>query len=255
MSGYFDEQAGATAAGFSHGHIQGTQEGLRRGRTEGLDAGRQDGYNIGHAEGHRTGYDTGWNDAIARANLEIVKQMEFTRQHVGDKEVLTKQLDDQSRIIDGFTGRLGILEKESVGLQTKNQNLQEVVTAFKMANERLVAEINLLEERYEKRTQGYGDQVRKYNKNMVFMNSVRLVLEDLTIGDGAQAKLVQELFVKRYTEEVKVGIKEGAIRVPLEVDEDFVKSLPNTQKFLKKMLRAGPQHVRMDALGDKPQIM
>lgn len=248
MSGYFDEQAGASAAGFSHGHIQGTQEGLRQGRAQGFDEGQQDGYSVGHAEGHRVGYDTGWNDCLAAANVQMLKQMEFTRQHVADKEQLNKQLDDQRRTIADLTERLDAMEKQGASFQTRDQNFADVVTALRTANDRLIDEISQWEERFKARTQEYADQVRKYNRNMVFMNAVRAVLEDLTGKQTDQSKLVGELFVKRYTEEVHEALKDGAIHQSLESDEAFGKSLPKTQRFIVRLLSMARSHDQLNTV-------
>ena len=252
MSGYFDEQAGASAAGFSHGHIQGTHEGLRQGRAQGFDAGQQDGYSVGHAEGHRVGYDTGWNDCLAAANVQMLKQMEFTRQHIADKEQLNKQLDDHRRTIGNLTERLDTMEKDCASLKTRDQNFCDVVTALRTAHDRLIGEISQWEKKFKTRTEEYADQVRKYNRSMVFMNAVRAVLEDLTGKPGGQARLVRELFVKRYTEEVDVALKDGAIHQTLEQDEAFGRSLPKTQKFIVRLLSAAPSDDRHNTAINSP---
>lgn len=232
IPGYFDPTATAEAHGFNMGHLQGKQEGTK----DGYNAGHSDGYNEGYTEGHQTGYQEGWNAAIARANEEILKQMEFTRQHVADKETMAKQLQEQRGLIDQLTARLDEMERENANLVKSNKGLRDVVTALKEANERLQSEVAQLDEKYKTRSQEYSDQVWQYNRSMVFMNAVRSTLEELTIGNGSQAKQVREMFAQKYGESVSNALAKGAIKVSPEKDESFAKTLPKTQKFILDML-------------------
>ena len=218
------------------GREEGRQVGFREGQQAGYDAGVAEGYNGGFAEGHQAGYQEGWNAAIARANEEILKQMEFTRQHVTDKETMARQLQEQRELIDQLTNRLDQMEKDNGNLKKSNEGLRQVVTALKEANERLQAEVSQLDYRYKARSQEYSDQVWQYNRSMVFMNAVRSTLEELTIGNGSQAKQVREMFASKYGESVSSALAQGAIKVPPDKDESFAKTLPKTQKFILDML-------------------
>jgi len=225
---YFDPTATAEAHGFNMGHLQGKQQGEK----DGYNAGHSDGYNEGFTEGHQAG----WNAAIARANNEMLKQMEFTRQHVTDKETMAQQLQEQRELIDQLTARLDEMEHQNANLVKSNQGLRDVVTALKEANERLQSEVAQLDEKYKTRSQEYSDQVWQYNRSMVFMNAVRSTLEELTIGNGSQAKQVREMFAKKYGESVSNALAKGAIKMAPDKDHSFARTLPKTQKFILDML-------------------
>lgn len=246
MSGYFDPYAEAQMNGFAHGRIDGEQEGrtdgMREGRAKGYKAGEQDGYDIGFIDGQAAGYDAGWNDAIARANQEIRKQMEFTQKHVADKEKLAQQLEEQRKLIDLLTEKVDAMEKENAALKQSNQGLRDVITALKAANEQLQTEVAQLDEKVKQRTQEYNDHLWQYNRCAVFMNSVRSVLEDLTTEDGPHADHVRGLFAKRYGEHIESALKKGTIRAPLDQDEALGKAMPKTQKFIQDMLSAVARH-------------
>ena len=233
---YFDPKVLAHQDGLNEGERIGKQVGFQQGQQAGYNAGHTDGYNEGFSEGHQTGYQEGWNAAIARANEEILKQMEFTRQHVTDKETMAQQLQEQRSLIDQLTARLDEMERENGNLKKSNEGLRQVVTALKEANERLQAEVGQLDDKYKARSQEYSDQVWQYNRSMVFMNAVRSTLEELTIGNGAQAKQVREMFAQKYGESVSNALSKGAIKVAPDKDESFAKTLPKTQKFILDML-------------------
>ena len=233
---YFDPKVLAHMDGRNEGERIGQQAGFQKGQQAGYNAGHTDGYNEGFTEGHQTGYQEGWNAAIARANEEILKQMEFTRQHVADKETMAKQLQEQRELIDQLTARLDEMERENANLVKSNKGLRDVVTALKEANERLQNEVAQLDEKYKTRSQEYSDQVWQYNRSMVFMNAVRSTLEELTIGNGSQAKQVREMFAQKYGESVSNALAKGAIKVAPDKDESFAKTLPKTQKFILDML-------------------
>ncbi|MGZ5198776.1 MAG: hypothetical protein ACXWC4_03315 [Telluria sp.] len=236
MSGYFDEQAGANVAGFQRGHIQGTQEGLRQGRAYGFEEGRQEGYSEGFSDGRQEGYDNGWNDAIHRANIEMTKQMEFTRRHVADKVALNQELAEQARLIDELNAQLRARDAECEDLKARDDRSRDIVAAFKCANEQLVTEIGQWEASCRVRTADYAEQVRKYNRNLVFMNAARSVLADLTGRPSQQAGVVRTLFMKSYADEVDAAMKAGVISQPLEKDDGFKKSLPKTQQLIVRLL-------------------
>lgn len=227
-----------------------------QGRTEGWGLGHQAGYNNGHKDGYTEGYtaghEEGWDSAIAAANKEMLKQMEFTRQHIADKETMARQLQEQRMLIDQLTERLDTMERENVNLKKSNEGLREVVTALREANDRLQNEVAQLDDKLRKRTTEYTERVWQYNRNMVFMNAVRSTLEELTAGNGSQAKQVRESFAKKYGEQVSDALQRGTIRVAPEQDESLAKTLPKTRKFIVDMLTSvasnAPVHIREQML-------
>jgi hypothetical protein len=210
------------------------------GRGEGESIGRQIGYNAGHKDGYNEGFNeghkVGWDAAIARANEEILKQMEFTRQHVTDKETMAQQLREQQTLIEQLTARLDEMERENGNLINANKSLRQVVTALKEANERLQAEVGKLDEKYKARSQEYLDEVWQHNRSMVFMNAVRCTLEELTSGSGSQARQVRAMFAQKYGDSVSNALNQGSIKIAPDKDETFAKTLPKTQKFILDML-------------------
>jgi uncharacterized coiled-coil protein SlyX len=206
------------------------------GRNDGYDEGRNDGFTKGRNRGYDEGHADGWDKAIAAGNVQMLKQMEHTRQHVADKEAMAKQLQEQHKLIGLMAARVDELERENADLKKSNTGLRDVVTALKGANERLQTEVSQLDEKFKARTKEYTDQIWQYNRNMVFMNAVRSTLEELTEGDGPQAKQVREVFAQKYGEHVSNALTRGTIRVSPHTDETLAKTLPKTQRFILDML-------------------
>jgi chromosome segregation ATPase len=253
MTDYFDPNASARTAGFQHGQNEGKMQGLREGHNAGFSEGQQDGYNIGYVEGH----DIGWNAAIERANAEMVKQMEFTRQHIADKEVLAQRLEEQQRLIELLTTKLDQIEQENASLKGTNTELRQVVDALRDANERLRTEVSQLDAKLKARTKEYSEHLWQYNRCAVFMNSVRCVMEDMTAEGGAQAEHVRTLFSKRYAENIEGALNKGLLRTPLDRDETLAKTMPKVAKFMADMLRKvelnGPQHIAKNIASQQPE--
>lgn len=224
MSQYFgipDYPTFGPNLGRGEGYDQGVRDGQSKARQEGRDDGWEDG--------RKTGWDQGWDEAVIQANKEI-------RQHIADKEAMAQQLQEQHKLIGLMSTRLNELERDNANLKKANQPLRDVVTALKEANERLQTEVAQIDEKYKARSKEYADQVYRYNRNMVFMNAVRATLEDLTEGNGAQAKQVRQIFSQKYSVEVSNALQRKEIRVAPEMDESFAYSLPRTRKFIVSML-------------------
>lgn len=221
IPGYFDEKLIAEQHGFQMGQMQGYEDGRRAGYNAGYTA----GYEAGHSNGHDEGYASGWDAGIARGNEEILKQMEFTRQHSADKEVLARQLQDRFGLIDSLTARVAQLERENTTLQQSNENLR--------------AEAAQLSDKYKARSKEFSDHVWQYNRTVVILNAARATLEALTSIGAEQAKQVRALFTQKYDESVSNGLTKGAIKIAPEKDECFVTAMPKTQKFILDMQAKG----------------
>jgi hypothetical protein len=223
-AGYFDPSAEAHSLGERLGRIRGKQAGVREGHT------------LGYQEGHAAGRQEGWEAGIARGNQEILQQLEFTRQHIAEKALLTQQLEEQRALIDQLQARLEHAERENVALRTSDANLREVVTDLRETNQRLRTEVSQLDSKHTALSQDHAEQIWQYNHNMVVMNSVRSVIEDLTRGGGPQATQVSELFARHYGEHVSNALNRGTIRIAPDKDAAFAKSLPKTHTFITRML-------------------
>ena len=175
--------------------------GINLGRIYGRQQGREEGVEEGYQRGHQDGYGRGWDAGIAAGNVQILKQMEFTRQHIADKELLQRELAQQRDLIA-----------------------------------QLEAKVTSLDTKFREKSEQYVDQLWQHNRSIVFMNSVRKVLEDLTNQDTPIATRVRRLFAERYAEEVSEALGKGGIKTPPEKDEKFAKSLPQTRQFILDML-------------------
>lgn len=237
---YFDPNALAQANGVEHGRLLGERAGFQKGEEQGYDAGHDDGYSAGHVDGH----NKGWDECVKLANAEMDKQIAFTKQHIADKKALAKQLLEQSHLIEQLTAKLDEMERANTQLKDSNNGLRDVVVSLKQANENLQKEVALLDEKVREKTQAYNDQLWQYNRSLVFMNSVRTVLEDLTAESGPQADHIRSIFAKRYSEHIHAALRKGTIRVPLDQDDVLTSSLPKTHKFISNMLNSVHEKVQ-----------
>jgi hypothetical protein len=223
-AGYFDPSAEAHSLGERLGRLRGKQAGVREGHT------------LGYQEGHAAGHQEGWDAGIACGNQEMLQQLEFTRQHIAEKALLSQQLEEQRALIEQLQARLEHAERENVALRTSHTSFREVVTDLQETNQRLRTEVSQLDGKHTQLAQDYTEQLWQYNHNMVVMNSVRSVIEDLARGGGPQATQVSELFARHYGEHVSKALNRGSIRIPPDKDAAFAKSLPNTHTFITRML-------------------
>lgn len=175
--------------------------GINLGRIYGRQQGREEGVEEGYQRGHQDGYGRGWDAGIAAGNVQILKQMEFTRQHIAEKELLQRELAQQRDLIA-----------------------------------QLEAKVTSLDTKFREKSEQHVEQLWQHNRSIVFMNSVRKVLEDLTNEDTPIATRVRRLFAERYAEQVSEALGKGGIEMPPEKDEKFAKSLPQTRQFILDML-------------------
>lgn len=209
----------------------------------GRHQGRQQGIEEGYQQGHQDGYNSGWEAGVAAGNVQIHKQMEFTRQHITEKERIKAELVRQRELIEQLEAKVAELERENASLRgekTKlretDASLRELIDALKGANQRLQEQVTELDAKIQERTRQYTDQLWQYNRTLIFMNSVRGVLEELTSDSSPNADHVRQLFAEKYAHQVSKGLKDGAIKAAPEVDDEFAKSLPKTRKFIVDML-------------------
>jgi hypothetical protein len=194
---YFDPHAEAQMNGFAHGNMVGESHGRKIGFREG----QQNGYDIGYADGKTDGYNDGWNAAVVVADREILKQIEFTAYHSGERQ----------------------------RLETDVRALRELIVQFHM-------KCSELEAQAKNHVSQHHEAVWQVNRCAVFMNSTRAVLEDLIGADSTQIDHVRQLFAKRYLEQVAAALKKGTILTPLDTDEKLTTTMPRTQKFIRYML-------------------
>jgi flagellar biosynthesis/type III secretory pathway protein FliH len=175
--------------------------GINLGRIYGRQQGREEGVEEGYQRGHQDGYGRGWDAGIAAGNVQILKQMEFTRQHIADKELLQRELAQQRDLIA-----------------------------------QLEAKVTSLDTKFREKSEQYVDQLWQHNRSIVFMNSVRKVLEDLTNEDTPIATRVRRLFAERYAEQVSEALGKGGIKTPPRRMRSSPNRSPQTQQFILDML-------------------
>ncbi len=122
MPDYFNRNAHAEATANSLGFQDGHAQGYARGRLQ--------GHKEGYAAGHEDGRVEGWNAAIEECNKNLLQQMEFTRQHIGDKEVLAQHVRDQDALLAKQQECLEQMERENLVIRKANADLRDVVAAL-----------------------------------------------------------------------------------------------------------------------------
>lgn len=202
----------------------------------GRHQGHQQGIEEGYRQGHQEGYNAGWAAGVAAGNVQILKQMEYTRQHIAEKERIKAELVQQRELIDRLEAKVAELERENAKLRKSDSDLRELIKALKGANQRLQEQVADLDVKYQEKSRRLTEQLWQYNRSLVFMNSVRGVLEELTSDRSPNADHVRQLFTEKYAHQVSQGLKEGAIKAAPEVDDEFAKALPKTRKFIVDML-------------------
>ena len=222
MPSYFDPNADGEAVAL--------QRGIRRGEARGFEAGQDAGYAAGE--------EAGWNAAVEECNRSLLQQLEYTRQHVADKELLAQRLREQGELIARLQERLERMELENSGLRQANADLREVVTSLKIANEQMQTEVEEMDKKLRLQTEAYNATVWDYNRTHVFATTVRSVLERLTATPTQEARNIQRMFTDEYTRRVSAAVAEKLIKGPLEADAAFAKSMPRTQRFIAEMLRS-----------------
>lgn len=232
MSSYFDPNALAQANGYNHGRINGERDGFRNGHSQGYD----EGYEAGQRDGHARGAEAGWNDAVQVANVEMDKQIVYTKRHIADKKVLTQQLNDQAALIDSLKARLVEVESENVRLNTSAFDMWNAANALHVSNTELLDTITSLHAEVAEKKNLYHNQLWHHNRIVILMNSMRAVLEDLIARDGGEARHVRALFVRHYAECLSTELRKGTISMPPDQDQAFASMLPESHKFLLRML-------------------
>lgn len=211
----------------------------------GRNQGRQQGLDEGYQQGLQDGRLAGWNEATIKANAQMREQLAYTRQHVEEKERIRQELRQQRILRNDLEAKVARLEQENAQLRNENVQLRSpdsglrgVVKALKEANLRLQEKAAELDAKYHDKARQLNDQLWQYNRSLVFMNSVRRVLEELTCEDNQQAHHIRALFVEKYAQQVTKAITTGCIKAPPHEDDEFAQLLPQTQQFIANMLLA-----------------
>jgi hypothetical protein len=209
-------------------HI-GRQHGLRKGREEGYQQGLEDGYQ----QGRQDGYDAGWNEATAAGNQQILKQMEYTREHVAGRETLQAQVVEQIDLNARLHARVKQLEQENAEMMSA---AKQVVAEDKALIQQLQQQLAISEAKARERAEQYANQLWQYNRCLTVLNAARGVLDELTEDASPHAAHVRQLFAEKYAQQVSKALKSGGIKLPPDADEEFARALPKTLAFIVRML-------------------
>jgi chromosome segregation ATPase len=226
--------------------------GRNMGHMAGRRQGQEEGYQQGYDEGRERGYRAGVNEQAAHT----LTQIEYTRQHIAEKEQLKVELAKQQEVIEQLEAKITALARENRQLLDLNARwretdaalreivekyrktdaaMREMIASLKEGNQRLHEQVAELDTKYQQQNTEHVALLRQYNRTMVFMNAVCNVLDRLTDETSPHADHVRHLFAEEYAEQVIEGIEEGAIKRAPDQDEEFMKTMPKTWEFIMKM--------------------
>lgn len=82
---------------------QGWQDGRNQGWVQGCDEGRlqghHSGYRVGYNDGQQDGYRQGWDEGVNACNVEMRKQLEYTRGYVAEIEALKLEIQRLNALV------------------------------------------------------------------------------------------------------------------------------------------------------------
>jgi hypothetical protein len=224
--------------------------------------GRQQEINDAYQQGYQEGYFAGHRDGVNEEKVLTLKQAEYVQQLTVEKERFAQELAKQRLLIDLLENKIRDLEEKNAELQLletkvrdleeknaelqcndstelriENSKLLDLIDALKGTNHCLLEEMTELKNKSQKQTQEYADRVRQSNNSMIFMNTARAVLEELTNGRSPNASTVRQSFAEKYASQVRGALKNGAIKQAPDADIEFAKALPKTRDFIVVMLK------------------
>lgn len=182
-------------------------EGMRLGHVEGYQAGQDAGYNHGFAAGHQSG----WDAAVAACNVEMTKQLAYTRQHVDRIASLTAQINQLADLLKKSLACVQDAETEQARLKRMLIEKDQHVSALGAEN------------------------VWRYNKIMVCFIALREAADELLSSNKPERNSMHASMLAHYETQVHKALERGAIRIPMDQDESFAKALPKTHQFLIKL--------------------
>lgn len=206
---------------------------LHIGRQQGREQGFQEGYQQGVQEGHQQGYESGWNAGVKAGNKQILRQMEYTREHVAGRETLQAQVVEQIDLNARLHARVKQLEQENAAMMSA---AKQVVAEDKALIQQLQQQLAISEAKARERAEQYANQLWQYNRCLIVLNAARGVLDELTEDASPHAAHVRQLFAEKYAQQVSKALGSGGIKLPPDADEDFARTLPKTLAFIVRML-------------------
>lgn len=256
------------------GHLAGYAETMARVNAE-LDAeanarrmnieGYNEGLDVGQAAGYQNGYTagrlSGWNQAVDLGNADMREQKSITRQVEAQRDALQAEVDRQQQLIAQLEARLDAeraaatktiaqwktysegLKAQRDQAQQKLDALQGVVTQLRATTSRIEAQLCAMTESRDNIASDHAQQLWLHQRGLVFIDTVRNVLETLTGDDCPYAEEVRDMFSSAWQEEVQRAIETGHMKESPIHDPSFVLAYPQTGQLIVEMLqRAGQQY-------------
>ena len=215
--------------GFQEGHARGFNDGIQSGYNEG----HQNGYSEGHQNGYSEGHRDGWDKAIVAGNAEILKADYYIKEHIREKTALQDQVDK---------------------LNQELRNLYEVFQSLEKHAEQLQIEVVETKRDLGERTGELNRNLWQYNRSVVFMHSVRGVLENLIEMQPNDAGKIMQMFAARYQVEVDKAIVARKIKMAPHLDINFEKALSKTTNFITEILGAANTGLVIKQDGDTTTV-
>ena len=226
------------------------------------------GQQAGYQEGYTDGRLSGWNQAVDLSNADMREQKSMTIQIAAQRDALQAEVNRQRQLIAALEARVDAERTAanktiaqwkvySEGLKTQRDDargkldaLQGVVTQLRESTTRIEGELKAMTtERdqvsadHESLAAKHAQQLWLHQRGLVFIDTVRGVLETLTGDDCPYAEEVREMFSSAWQEEVQRALDAGHIQASPIHDPSFVLAYPQTGQLIVEMLqRAGQQY-------------
>ena len=252
------------------GHLAGYNEAMARVAAEvnaerqaafGYQSGIAAGHEAGYQEGHNAGRLSGWNQAVRLGNEELEGQKDITRQVATQRDALQAEVNRQRQLIAQLEARLDAeraaatktiaqWKTYSEGLKTQRDQVQQkfdalqgVLTQLRATTSRIETQLSVMTEDRNKAASDHAQQLWLHQRGLVFIDTVRNVLETLTGDECPYAEEVRDMFSSAWQEEVQRAIEAGHMKESPIHDPSFVLAYPQTGQLIVEMLqRAGQQY-------------
>jgi hypothetical protein len=222
--------------------LKGRQEGVAVGYDNGREDGYQDGYSAGHADGHAQG----WQEGIDRGNVEISKQMAYTRAHIADKESLQREVEELKRTVAQLHAQIAQMKQPQAG-QVAQSPLPAIADELRAHNEQLRAQVQAISEKFEAKNAEFIESTWQLNRATAMANAMRNTLTVLMADKQSERTHdIERTFCEEYKKEVARGIEKGSLQLPLDEDAVFARTMPATHRFLTSILESVGERIELE---------
>lgn len=187
-------------SGLDGGYSENLRDGANyaRGRLNGIVEGVARGKAAGFQEGYEEGHEAGCKEGWNAAVQDATKKM--------------------NRAND----TIATLDKYCLDLKQQVSVLEQAANEWEEKHQQLLAQHNEL--------------VARFNRNLVFMNTVRLTLDEVFQLGGEPSHHVQAIFAEKYEKQMSKFIAQQVITVPIHEDPIFLENLPKAGQMINDIL-------------------